>query len=279
MPDADVDERIDALFEEGRDLDDASRKTIVELGEEAVPRLVEIIEDRDYWDENAPGDGWAPIHAARILADLGDPRSIEPMYAALEEADPDAILDTELTRALANFGSKAVEPGLERLQSSGESFRDDLACVFARLDDDREVVFQVLIKNLVDNPLLGAANLSRYGDERALDALHPMLNRLLRAAPEQPQLVREARAVAEAIEDLGGELTDNQQDQLEVFGAEGEEYQRPSEKIIDRIKRGEADHDHPDTYVNDHDIGRNDPCWCGSGRKYKHCHWREDQEA
>ena len=25
--------------------------------------------------------------------------------------------------------------------------------------------------------------------------------------------------------------------------------------------------------------GRNDPCPCGSGRKYKKCHLREDQEA
>jgi uncharacterized protein YecA (UPF0149 family) len=24
-------------------------------------------------------------------------------------------------------------------------------------------------------------------------------------------------------------------------------------------------------------IGRNDPCWCGSGKKYKHCHWRQDR--
>ena len=23
--------------------------------------------------------------------------------------------------------------------------------------------------------------------------------------------------------------------------------------------------------------GRNDPCWCDSGKKYKHCHWREDR--
>ncbi len=23
--------------------------------------------------------------------------------------------------------------------------------------------------------------------------------------------------------------------------------------------------------------GRNDPCWCGSGKKYKHCHWKEDR--
>ncbi len=25
-------------------------------------------------------------------------------------------------------------------------------------------------------------------------------------------------------------------------------------------------------------LGRNDPCWCGSGRKYKHCHLRQDQK-
>ena len=25
--------------------------------------------------------------------------------------------------------------------------------------------------------------------------------------------------------------------------------------------------------------GRNDPCWCGSGKKYKSCHMRQDQEA
>ena len=25
--------------------------------------------------------------------------------------------------------------------------------------------------------------------------------------------------------------------------------------------------------------GRNDPCWCGSGKKYKDCHWRADRRA
>ncbi|MFW6115643.1 MAG: SEC-C metal-binding domain-containing protein [Chloroflexota bacterium] len=29
----------------------------------------------------------------------------------------------------------------------------------------------------------------------------------------------------------------------------------------------------------DADLGRNDPCWCGSGKKYKHCHLRKDQQA
>lgn len=26
-------------------------------------------------------------------------------------------------------------------------------------------------------------------------------------------------------------------------------------------------------------LGRNDPCHCGSGRKYKHCHYNEDKTA
>ncbi len=25
-------------------------------------------------------------------------------------------------------------------------------------------------------------------------------------------------------------------------------------------------------------VGRNDPCPCGSGKKYKHCHWSQDQQ-
>ncbi|MCL6472862.1 MAG: SEC-C domain-containing protein [Firmicutes bacterium] len=25
-------------------------------------------------------------------------------------------------------------------------------------------------------------------------------------------------------------------------------------------------------------LGRNQPCWCGSGKKYKHCHYDRDQK-
>jgi SEC-C motif len=24
-------------------------------------------------------------------------------------------------------------------------------------------------------------------------------------------------------------------------------------------------------------LGRNDQCWCGSGKKYKYCHWHSDE--
>jgi preprotein translocase subunit SecA len=29
----------------------------------------------------------------------------------------------------------------------------------------------------------------------------------------------------------------------------------------------------PATSADKSKIGRNDPCWCGSGKKYKSCHW------
>jgi uncharacterized protein YecA (UPF0149 family) len=37
-------------------------------------------------------------------------------------------------------------------------------------------------------------------------------------------------------------------------------------------------HHHHHTITNDHKIGRNDPCHCGSGKKYKKCCLQEDGE-
>jgi len=247
--------------------------SILDLDERAVEPLLAIVTDDRLWDEEAPGDGWAPIHAARLLGAIGDERAIRPLYRALYLTEPDAILDTALTEALRQIGPPVVDPGIELLHELGDDFRDDLACVFAGLDVDRRVVFQVLVKNLVDSPLLGAENLVRYGDPEALDALEPMLNRLLIVGAEHPARADEALAVAEAVEQLGGELTPDQKVQLELIRDRSE----GAEAILQRIKEGRADHDHPDTHVREHDIGRNDPCWCGSGKKYKQCHWAEDR--
>ena len=45
----------------------------------------------------------------------------------------------------------------------------------------------------------------------------------------------------------------------------------PTETVVkrgDRMVRGTKDLSEK--------LGRNDPCWCGSGKKYKHCHGRLD---
>ncbi|MGC9348682.1 MAG: preprotein translocase subunit SecA [Anaerolineae bacterium] len=40
---------------------------------------------------------------------------------------------------------------------------------------------------------------------------------------------------------------------------------------------GSAGESAPEPARAQRDLGRNDPCWCGSGKKYKDCHWRSDR--
>lgn len=53
------------------------------------------------------------------------------------------------------------------------------------------------------------------------------------------------------------------------WSAEGEER---AQGVAASGRSPEADP--PQPVRNEHKIGRNDPCWCGSGKKYKYCHGR-----
>jgi len=64
----------------------------------------------------------------------------------------------------------------------------------------------------------------------------------------------------------------------------------PVREIIDalqpphEIKRGDRPNvaqqiERPFDEGHDRLLGRNEPCWCGSGKKYKHCHMKADQSS
>ena len=46
----------------------------------------------------------------------------------------------------------------------------------------------------------------------------------------------------------------------------------PPPQQPEAVQQSTVKRDHPK-------LGRNDPCYCGSGKKYKNCHYREDQAA
>jgi preprotein translocase subunit SecA len=52
---------------------------------------------------------------------------------------------------------------------------------------------------------------------------------------------------------------------------------RQALRVQERLALSGAVVDARGTLRRDMAIGRNDPCWCGSGKKYKHCHMRTDQ--
>lgn len=54
----------------------------------------------------------------------------------------------------------------------------------------------------------------------------------------------------------------------------------PVQRQVMRTNRDAADSKPQPVRVNaKQKIGRNDPCWCGSGKKYKQCHYNEDRLA
>ncbi len=269
-----VDTRIQALFDEAEALSAQSRRRIVDLGEAATDRLVEIVSDKKLWDDQAPGGGFAPIHAAEILGEIGDEAAIRPLYRLLPQVNPDALLDDAIVDTLRSFDRAALDVGLKELESWDDPFLSDLAYVVASLPGYHEKILQILLKYFIKNPVPGAELLAEYGDPTAIDALVVALDRYIAAAGGDPKYRRPIFTLAEAIEELGGQLTPQQQRAVDLL----ETKRSASQTVMDKLeeKRRNAP-DNSETVKKPRDIGRNEPCWCGSGKKYKRCHWAEDQ--
>lgn len=126
-------------------------------------------------------------------------------------------------------------------------------------------------------PSLGAllAELERCADPddpRAVHVLSRMLDRLLRVPIADCALCawQDLAMVAEAIRAAGGTLTDGQQAGIDAALEEGAKLLIPFDPSAAASLPSIARARRP---------GRNDPCRCGSGRKYKRCHLAEDERA
>ena len=124
-------------------------------------------------------------------------------------------------------------------------------------------------------------NLGGYGDPAALPLLHAAFDRF---RPKRGHgLFEKNRLLVElkdAIELLGGCLNAEQAakfqtlvDEHEAITGEPVRSEPPTKAelmaMVERVKAESARAKR----------GRNDPCWCGSGRKYKKCHLREDEDG
>ena len=78
---------------------------------------------------------------------------------------------------------------------------------------------------------------------------------------------------AAAIRDLGGELSSVQEQKVEAV-------RQNRIRLFERRNLSASPY-LQQTFRADGagKLGRNEPCWCGSGKKYKKCHLNEDQQA
>jgi len=246
----------DDLRQTGETLADELRTRILSLGPAAVPPLVALVEDDDAAAEDAPGEGWPPIHAVDLLADLRAEEAIAPMLRALRGGDMDDILSSRIAVRLPVFGAAALEPVLAELSGDRNTNRVVMLCaILANLGVKDERVWMALAGCFDEVPSLSAGFLAAYGDDRAL----PLIEREIFAFDDEStsSLARfDLELLVEAYDELAGELPERLAARVDYL------FERQSSPV--------ALTDSPLPAVSTK-VGRNEPCPCGSGKKHKRC--------
>ena len=269
----DVTER---LFEVDQRLPDELRDRILKMGTVCVPSLIEMLDQEDLHMTEAPGEGWAPIHAAELLGELRAEEAIPSLVNWLQAVDFEAILHGAVVHALGKIGEPAVAPLLQACrETDNREVRRSICDALSRTHGCDDAVFDVLMGQLDEDLQFGTILLAEYGDPRALPVLQQALDAY--KIPDVESNVFAHQEVIElyaAIEELGGQPTPSQQakyDRVQELRSVGRTLmergwdvdKEPEQKPVKKEKKP----------------GRNEPCWCGSGKKYKRCHWASDRSG
>ena len=259
---------VQRLVEAGEELTPELERELLAHGAGAVAPLLRLLSDESLRAEDSPGQGWAPIHAAMLLGVLKEPSAIPAMMSQLQLTQPGEYLQEALVEALQGFGAPAIEPVLALLRERPEdaTLHDFASEVLSGLGVRDPRIFSTLLDELARDPVAGALRFGDYGDPAALPELSRAFDACAKACPPgewSDQLVE----LAAAIELLGGALSEAQQLELERSRSAHRSVFAP----LWTTAGGPA--------VREERPGRNAPCWCGSGQKYKRCHLAEDQHG
>lgn len=271
MGDGDARALVRRMLEHTETLPASLRADIVARGAEAVAPLVELLLDEPLADTTAPGEGYAPIHAVRLLTHLKASEAIAPMVRRLMRTEPGEVLYDTLLYGLEEFGPAVAPAALEALASARTvDERFGLLSVLAHCGVRDERIYAAFLEQLQEDSTAAAMNLALYGDPRAIEPLTRAL-----AAQEVDEHTEDLFAnqtlieLQHAIEALGGTLDAAQ---LEKTARARHSRQR----LSTLLQRMVVDMLPPPPARRAPRPGRNEPCWCGSGVKYKKCHLGED---
>jgi hypothetical protein len=258
----------------------AIRSPLLAAGATVVPALITLVESSL---ADAQTDlGWAPLHAIDLLGALGDAGAVPVLLRCLDLEDELDLRVEQAEGALRALGARALEGCVTAYAASPrDAFRDRLAGVMSQWGLHDERLYVVLLDTLQRTPELGANYLVDYGEARALDVLAQTFETLPIRAGDNPLANHVFIELRCAIEDLGGHLTAAQQHKFEQADAARRRFVAQLPWDLDApsvsagrtppVVRAATGPQRPHT-TGKPKLGRNAPCWCGSGTKYKKCH-------
>jgi hypothetical protein len=276
---------LDRLRRVGQHLPGDLRDEVAAHGSAAVPALVALATD-ERLNRAAPDDPsvWAPLHAATLLGDIGDPAAVEPLLRLL------GMDDDWMAEALPVAFGKIGRPALGPLRAAlADPALDVWAAGWAAQGLKELAARHPELRREVIDALRAYLDVDGPKDERTdADSLHGFVVsylcdlRAVEAAPSIRRAYREDRIDpffigTEDVEDALGVPIGLSVEQAVEQAASGIPPRRPAPFLLgtppaeDALARFLTPP--TDRYVGPK-VGRNEPCPCGSGKKYKKCHGR-----
>ncbi|MFQ6102093.1 MAG: HEAT repeat domain-containing protein [Anaerolineae bacterium] len=201
-----VDELIEELIEQGEEPFTQEQLELCQAHrEEAIPALIDLVEDEELQMEDSPGEGYAPIHAVQLLGELQAVEAIPALIDIVADVDMEAIISDTALYALKQIGQPALKPVLTFMRYSWNvEVKVKLAELFSAVGQGDEQAYQALVAvweeaTWEEGKCLLAYPLAQTGGEQAIP--------LLEAALEDPDLdnVLDYNEIACALEELGVE--------------------------------------------------------------------------
>jgi SEC-C motif len=261
-------------------LPEALRQQCLAAGAAMVPVLITLLE-AGLADDQAEPEG-ALFHAVDLLGALGEARAVPILLRCLEHDDLFDGLAPPAAAALRALGPSAFDGCLAAYaMTTNEDFRDRLAGVMSRCGVHDERLYACLVETLQRTPELGASYLAEYGEARALGVLAQTFDTLPLRDEEIPLANHVFIELRAAIEDLGGQLTPAQHQKFEAADAARRRLVAQMSWDVDPpaapawrtpLRATSGLGPRPPLPAGTRKLGRNAPCWCGSGQKYKKCH-------
>lgn len=232
------------------------------LGPVVVPGPLAVLKRRYLWLEDAPGAGWAPFHAVELLGDSKAPEAVGAMLAVLKATGWNDLLHDAVIRVLPGLGAPVLEPALAAYARAhdDEDFRHGVTAVLSELGVRDDRVLALLLEQLRAAPTR-AGNLANYHDPKALKHLAQAFDAFELEQTTSPLASQALVELRDAIEQLGGGLTAAQEAKSAKGMVAGDQWWRKLTEATRMVER-----------VPQEKLGRNDRCWCGSGKKFKKCH-------
>lgn len=286
-----IDDLLAELRHAGQHPPPALLASISALGAEAIPALIALVTDPAAYQMSEDEDDvsyWAPYPAVQILGELHPPEALEPLLLLITWDDYDYLAGI-VPEALANFGRVALDPLSSILADQDQSVwtrgrvvsaLGKMAGVYPELRD--EIVTRLtaqLDTDEPDNEDLDTVRGFLVGELVELQA-EESIRSIIRAFEEteiDPYLIAwsDVRDKLDIPSDIAPHLDEFSPQRGRLFGSLAwpptpTPPGRPDAPSV-QVPGREA----PEPYRRQMPkVGRNDPCPCGSGKKYKKCHGR-----